>query len=210
MFEAWQLELRAYLDQTTGTKESPFATNLFHLMVGDPGFWCQLGTFLAAGAVFRRLGFGDGLTNSWLLDLSTFTIGWYLTVVLRAHMNVYKVREQAGSAMAYAASNFATRMAIVPFTSTFVPLLFGYKTASMENIAACWVQHFVALAASHWSLAPGVVGRHADLTGRPYASAARTVEELRVRVGLAGPFADASSGAIVAMHTARTPATKTV
>ena len=58
---------------------------------------------------------------------------------------MYLPREQAGSALAYASSNFPERMAIVPFTSTFVPLLFGYKTAS---VAACWVQHFVALSAT--------------------------------------------------------------
>ena len=202
-FATWTTQLDAYMGARDAPSEAPFTKHLFHLSVGDPGFWCQLGTFLVAGVVFRRLGFGDGPHNSWMLDLATFSIGWYVGVAVIGQTNVYLPREQADSALAYATSNFPERMVIVPFTSTFVPLLFGYKTASVENIAACWVQHFVALAFSHWSLAPKVVNR--TTTAGPYVRAARAVEALRVRLGVRGAFQDASNGALEAFSHERNP-----
>ena len=202
-FDAWTDQLKEYMDARTETMPSPATKHLFHLTVGDPGFWCQLGTFLVAGVVFRRLGFGDGPHNSWMLDLATFSIGWYLAVLLAGQIPVYRPRELAGSALGYAQSNFPERMVIVPFTSTFVPLLFGYRTASVENIAACWVQHFVALAFSHWSLNPKIVNQEADMRKTPYAHAARVCEELRVRLAVRGPFHDASRGSIERFYAGR-------
>ena len=202
-FASWTQQLDDYLGQQTAKDESPFSKHVFHLIWADPGFWCQLGTFVVAGVLFRMLGFGDGVHNGVLLDVSTFTIGFYLAVAFSKHLPVYTPREQAGSALNYAHKNFPTRMVFVPFTSTFVPLLYGYKTASAENIAACWVQHFVALMASYWSLAPTVVNRRADLSGRPYAYAARRVEDLKVRVAAAGAFADASKGSLEAFARGR-------
>ncbi len=204
-FDTWTAQLDTYLDSRAAPAPSPFTKHLFHLTVGDPGFWCQLGTFLVAGAVFRRIGFGDGPHNSWMLDLATFSVGWYLGVVFVGQTPMYLPREQAGSALAYASSNFPERMAIVPFTSTFVPLLFGYKTASVENIAACWVQHFVALAFSHWSLTPKVVNRTTDLGDAPYVKAARSVEELRLRLAVRGAFHDASRGSLETFSVTRAP-----
>ena len=211
-FASWTQQLDDYLGQQTAKDESPFSKHVFHLIWADPGFWCQLGTFVVAGVLFRMLGFGDGVHNGVLLDVSTFTVGFYLAVAFSKHLPVYTPREQAGSALNYAHKNFPTRMVIVPFTSTFVPLLYGYKTASAENIAACWVQHFVALMASYWSLAPTVVNRRADLSGRPYAYAARRVEDLKVRVAAAGAFADASKGSLEAFARGRgaVPVTKPV
>ena len=205
-FASWSQQLDDYVNQQTAKAPSPFTKHVFHIIWADPGFWCQLGTFVVAGVLFRMLGFGDGVHNGVLLDVSTFTIGFYLQVVASGHLPVYTPREQAGSALNYAHKNFPARMVIVPFTSTFVPLLYGYKTASAENIAACWVQHFVALMASYWSLAPTVVNKRADLSARPYAHAARVVEDLKVRVALAGAFADASTGSLDAFGRARAPA----
>ena len=211
-FASWTQQLDDYLGQQTAKEESPFTKHVFHIIWADPGFWCQLGTFVVAGVLFRMLGFGDGVHNGVLLDVSTFTIGFYIAVAFSGHLPVYTPREQAGSALNYAHKNFPTRMVIVPFTSTFVPLLYGYKTASAENIAACWAQHFVALMASYWSLAPTVVDKEVDLSARPYAYAARLVEDLKVRVAAAGPFADASKGSLEAFATGRgaVPVAKTV
>ena len=197
-FATWTTELEDYLSETNPTKKeaSPFTKHLFHLIWADPGFWCQLGTFVVVGVIFRRFGFGDGAHNGVMLDVSTFTIGFYLRVTLAKHLSIYTPRELAGSALNYAHKNFPTRMVIVPFTSTFVPLLYGYPTASVENIAACWVQHFIALMASYWSLEPNIVNNRADLRARPYAAAARVVENLKVRVAGLGSFTDVSDGSL--------------
>ena len=204
-FAKWTSELEMYLDnaKTTEAVSSPFATHLFHMTLADPGFWCQLGTFVVAGVVFRRMGFGDGPHNSWYLDVSTFVAGFYLRVALAKHLSVYLPREEAGSAIGYANANFPTRMVIVPFTSTFVPLLYGYPTASVENITACWVQHYIALVASYWSLEPVVVDKHVDLRARPYADAARSVENLKVRVAALGSFTDVSTESFTQAGSAR-------
>ena len=206
-FESWTEELDAYLkNRETPPVPGTFTKHLFHYTWGDPGFWCQLGVFLVAGVVFRSLGFGDGVNNGVLLDASTFILGFYIQVTLCQHVAIYEPREQAGSALNYAHKNFPTRMVIVPFTSTFVPLLYGWAHASMENIVACWAQHFVALMFSYWSLAPTVVNDEVEVAG--YAKAARRVEELKVRLSALGPWGDVSDETIT--KTARARRTKHV
>ena len=173
---------------TGDMKWSAYQTNLFWSTVGDPGFWCQLATFLVLGVLFRAVGFGDGPHNGVLLDASTFTIGWILETTLATSMPTYKMREESAGPLQYAHNNFVPRLAIVPFTSTFVPLLYGWSTGSLENIAACWVQHFIVLAISWWSLAVPVAAGIRDFTGRPYAQCAFKVDELRGRMSALGPF----------------------
>jgi len=189
-FEKWTDDLDQYLGNRT-TVPGTFTKHVFHCMWADPGFWCQLGVFLVAGVIFRSLGFGDGVHNGVLLDTSTFVIGFYIQVTLCQHVGIYTTREEAGSALNYAHTNFPTRMVIVPFTSTFVPLLYGWGHASMENIAACWAQHFIALMFSYWSLAPTVVNDQTEIAG--YAKAARHVEDLKLRLAAFGPFGDLSN-----------------
>ena len=173
---------------TPAMKWSAYQTNLFWSTVGGPGFWCQLFAFLVAGAVFRSFGFGDGPHNGVMLDATTFTIGWVLETTLAASMPAYSTREENSGPLQYAQRNYLARLAIVPFTSTFVPLLYGWSTGSLENIAACWVQHFVVLAVSWWALVAPVADGERDFRGRPYAQAAFFVERLRVRLSALGPF----------------------
>ena len=177
-------------------KWSAYQTNLFWSTVGDPGFWCQIATFLVAGVILRAFGFGDGVHNGVLQDATTFTIGWVLEVTLQASMPTYSMREENSGPLSYAHHNFIPRLAIVPFTSTFVPLLYGNKTGSLENIAACWVQHFIVLAVSWWSLAVPVEKDQRDFTNRPYAQAAFKAEELRSRMSSLGPFVLCSDATI--------------
>ena len=173
---------------TGAMKWEAYRANLFWSTVADPGFWCQLGAFLVLGVVFRSFGFGDGVHNGVLQDASTFTIGWLLEVTLQPSFPAYSMREENSGGLEYAQHNYVPRLAIVPFTSTFVPLLYGNKTGSLENIAACWVQHFIVLAFSWWALAAPVADRERDFTDRPYAQAAFRSEQLRMRMSALGPF----------------------
>ena len=100
-------------------------------------------------------------------------------------------------------ANFPMRFAIVPFTSTFVPLLLGHGTGSLENIAACWVQHFLVLAISWQVLAPQIEHGAVDFRAAPYAQYAFRVEELKSRLSAVGPYVWCADGVLVAAQRLR-------
>ena len=240
-FDAWDKDLKEYLsapstqpetaawlkgvDTTTwdlplAAKQTAYLRNLFHYTVGDPGFWCQLGFFLALGVAFRRVGFGDGAHNTWYQDAATFTVGYVIQFSLSASGSKYSARAEHDSAVAYAMANFPMRMLIVPFTSTFVPLLLGHGTGSLENIAACWVQHFLVLAISWQVLAPKVSGHFGefeiragevqgvDFRAAPYAQYAWRVEELKNRLAAVGPYVWCAEGVVILAQRLRAPPAK--
>ena len=99
-----------------------------------------------------------------------------------------------------------------------MPLLLGHNTGSLENIAACWVQHFLVLAISWQVLAPKVaeLGEYHRLAGEidfsaaPYAQYAWRVEELKNRLAAVGPYVWCAEGVVVLAQRLRAPPTKSL